>query len=74
MPVIDMAVPDGCCGIQGDDWRRLTDEDFRDAMRRAVAVLDSLGCSPASAAIGVGRGPAIDSRGQLVDRTPAKWG
>jgi hypothetical protein len=41
MPVIDTAIPDGCCGIQGEHWRRLTDEDSRDAMRRAVALLDS---------------------------------
>ena len=22
MPVIDAAIPDGCCGIQGEQWRR----------------------------------------------------
>jgi hypothetical protein len=54
MPVIDAAIPDGCCGIQGEQWRRITDEDSRDAMRRAVQLLDSLGCSPANAAVEVG--------------------
>jgi hypothetical protein len=54
MPVIDAAIPDGCCGIQGEQWRRLTDEDSRDAMRHAVDLLETLGCAPANAAIEVG--------------------
>jgi hypothetical protein len=54
MPVVDAAIPDGCCGIQAEQWRRLTDEDSRDAMRRAVNFLESLGCAPADAAIEVG--------------------
>jgi nucleotide-binding universal stress UspA family protein len=54
MPIVDAAIPDGCCGIQGEQWRRLTDEDSRDALRRAVHLLDSLGCPPVDAAIEVG--------------------
>ena len=54
LPVIDAAIPDGCCGIQGEQWRRITDEDSRDAMRHAVDLLETLGCAPTNAAIEVG--------------------
>ena len=53
MPIIDATVRDGCCGIQGEQWRRIMDADSREAMRQAVRLLVSLGCPPASATIEV---------------------
>jgi hypothetical protein len=69
MPVVDAAIPDGCCGIQGEQWRRLTDEDSRDAMRHAVDLLESLGCAPANAAIEVG--PSVP---EIAHRAAARCG
>jgi hypothetical protein len=69
MPVVDAAIPDGCCGIQGEQWRRLTDEDSRDAMRHAVDLLESLGCAPANAAIEVG--PSV---AEIAQRAAARCG
>jgi hypothetical protein len=69
MPVIDAAIPDGCCGIQGEQWRRITDEDSRDDMRRAVQLLESLGCAPADAAIEVG--PTVP---EIAQRAAARCG
>jgi sugar phosphate isomerase/epimerase len=69
MPVIDAAIPDGCCGVQGEQWRRLTDEDSRDALRRAVHILESLGCAPADAAIEVG--PSVP---EIAQRAAARCG
>jgi hypothetical protein len=54
LPVIDGAVPDGCCGIQGEHWRRLTDEDTRDTAQRAGRLLERLGAPPVNIAIEVG--------------------
>jgi hypothetical protein len=42
MPVIDAAIPDGCCGIQGEHWRRITDEGSPDDMRLSRRQLDRL--------------------------------
>jgi hypothetical protein len=69
MPVLDAAIPDGCCGIQGEQWRRLTDEDSRDAMRHAVDLLERLGCAPANAAIEVG--PSVP---EIAQRAAARCG
>jgi hypothetical protein len=54
LPIIDGAVPDGCCGIQGEHWRQLTDEGTRDAAQRAVQLLARLGAPPVNVAIEAG--------------------
>lgn len=54
LPVADAAMPSGCCGIQGEQWRRLIDEDVHEAAQRAVAVLEGMGCRPTEVAIEVG--------------------
>jgi hypothetical protein len=69
MPVTDAAIPDGCCGIQGEQWRRITDEDSRDDMRRAVDLLEGLGCAPAHATIDVG--PSVP---EIARRAAARCG
>jgi hypothetical protein len=69
MPVVDAAIPDGCCGIHGEHWRKITDEDSRDAMRHAVDLLESLGCAPANAAIEVG--PSVP---EIAQRAAARCG
>ena len=69
MPVIDAAIPDGCCAIQGEHWRRITDEDSRDDMRRAVDLLARLGCAPAHATIDVG--PSVP---EIARRAAARCG
>jgi nucleotide-binding universal stress UspA family protein len=55
LPVVDAAVPSGCCGIDGEQWRRLMDEEDQAAGQRAVRLLESFGCSPNDVAIEVGR-------------------
>jgi nucleotide-binding universal stress UspA family protein len=69
LPIVDGAVPDGCCGIQGDHWRRLTDEDTRGAARRAARVLEGLGCPPVN--IAVESGPSL---ADIAARTAARYG
>jgi nucleotide-binding universal stress UspA family protein len=54
LPVVETAVPDGCCGVQGEHWRRLMDEATRDAARHAERVLTALACAPANVAVDVG--------------------
>jgi nucleotide-binding universal stress UspA family protein len=54
LPVADAAMPRGCCGIQGEQWRRLIDEDVHEAAQRAVHVLEGMGCRPTEVAIEVG--------------------
>jgi nucleotide-binding universal stress UspA family protein len=69
LPIVDGAVPGGCCGIQGEHWRRLTDEDTRDAAQRAVQVLEGLGCQPVNVAVEVG-----PSLADIAARTAARYG
>lgn len=54
LPVVDGAIPSGCCGIQGEQWRSMMDEDTRESAQRAMRRLQSLGCTPASVDIEVG--------------------
>lgn len=43
LPVIDSPVPGGCCGIQGEHWRRLMDDETRNAAERAERALTAWG-------------------------------
>jgi nucleotide-binding universal stress UspA family protein len=54
LPFVDAPVPDGCCGIQGEHWRRLMDEQTRDAADRAERLLTAWGCPPVNVAIQTG--------------------
>jgi nucleotide-binding universal stress UspA family protein len=67
--IVDEAVPDGCCGIQGAHWRRLIDEDTRDAAQRAAQLLEGAGCSPANVAVEVG-----PSLADIAARTADRFG
>jgi hypothetical protein len=69
VPIVDGAVPDGCCGIQGEHWRRLIDDDIRDAAQRAVRALQGLGCAPVNIAVEVG-----PSLADIAARTAARYG
>jgi nucleotide-binding universal stress UspA family protein len=69
MPVVDATVPDGCCGIQGEQWRRLMDEDAREAMQRAVRLLQGLGCAPVNVALEVG--PSVAA---IAQQAAARFG
>jgi hypothetical protein len=69
LPVVDAPVPDGCCGIQGQQWQRLMDEESRAALEGAVRRLESLDCPVANAAIEVG-----DSLADVVQRCLTGWG
>jgi nucleotide-binding universal stress UspA family protein len=55
IPVVEVAVPDGCCGVQGEHWRRLMDDETRAAARHAERVLTALGCPPANVIVDGGR-------------------
>ena len=55
VPVIDAVAAGGCCGIQGDHWQRLLDEQTAEAVRDAVAQLARLRCRPETVEIVVGR-------------------
>ena len=54
LPVVDTAVPDGCCGVQGEHWRRMMDEETKAAAARAEQRLTTFGCPPANVTIDVG--------------------
>jgi hypothetical protein len=69
LPIVDEAVPDGCCGIQGAHWRQLIDEDTRDAAQRAAWLLEGAGCSPANVAVEVG-----PSLADIATRTADRFG
>ncbi|MEA2341763.1 MAG: hypothetical protein QOG11_1840, partial [Solirubrobacteraceae bacterium] len=69
VPIVDADVPDGCCGIQAQPWRRLLDEDTRDELRRARRVLAQSGCHPVHASAELGR-----SVGSIVQAIGAAWG
>jgi hypothetical protein len=69
LPIIDDVVPDGCCGIQADHWRRLVDDDLGDAAQRAVRFLQRSGCPPVNVAVEVG-----PSLGDIAARTAARHG
>ena len=68
LPVIDQALPRGCCGIQGDHWRQLVDADAREALRHASRRLTSLGAQPKHVALEVG--PSIPD---VVAQAAARW-
>jgi len=68
VPVIDAAIPSGCCGIQGEHWRQITDAATRDAAQHAVELLEALGCPPANVTIEVG-----DSVPEIAQRTAARY-
>jgi nucleotide-binding universal stress UspA family protein len=68
LPVVDAAVPRGCCGIQADHWRRIVDEDARDALRHATRLLTSLGADPEHIALETG--PSIP---EVVARAATRW-
>ena len=44
VPVVDAAAPRGCCGIQGEHWRTLLDEQTAEGVARAAGQLEHLGC------------------------------
>ena len=69
VPVIDAPVPDGCCGIQGEHWRRLMDEETQDAAERAERLLRGWGCPPANLVVDVGA-----SVGDVVSRAAHRFG
>ncbi|MEN3280219.1 MAG: hypothetical protein V7607_1359 [Solirubrobacteraceae bacterium] len=69
VPIVDGAVPDGCCGIRGEHWRRLIDEDTRDAARSAARALEGLGCAPVNIAVEIG-----PSLADIAARTAARYG
>jgi nucleotide-binding universal stress UspA family protein len=54
LPVIDARLPDGCCGIQGEHWRRLMNEETRDAAERAERLLEGWGRPPSNLVVEVG--------------------
>jgi nucleotide-binding universal stress UspA family protein len=56
--IVDRAVPDGCCGIRGEQWRALATEATRDAAREVARLLDAFGCPPVNVEIEVG--PSVD--------------
>lgn len=68
LPIVDAPVADGCCGIQGEQWRRLTDEATRDDLERAVRFLESLGCRPVH--VGIEAGSTIPD---VVERAAVRW-
>ena len=69
LPVIDSPVPDGCCGIQGGHWRRLMDDETRNAAERAERVLKAWGCPPQNVVVEVG--PSISD---IAVRVAARFG
>jgi nucleotide-binding universal stress UspA family protein len=69
VPVVDGAMPDGCCGIDGEHWRRLTDEGTRDAAQRAVRLLEALGCPSRNVAIEAG-----PSLAEIAARAAERYG
>jgi hypothetical protein len=69
LPMVDAAVPRGCCGIQGDHWRRIIDQDARDALRRTARHLTSLGAHPEHVALEPG--PSVP---EVVDQAATRWG
>ena len=69
LPVIDEAPPRACCGIQGEQWGRLVDEDARDALRQAARRLTDLGVDPERLVLEAG--PSIP---EVVERAAAQWG
>ena len=69
LPMIDAAVPGGCCGIQGDHWRLIIDQDARDALRRTARLLTSLGAHPEHVALEAG-----SSIPQVIEQAAMRWG
>jgi hypothetical protein len=68
VPMVDAAVPSGCCGIQADHWRRIIDQDARIALQRTARHLTSLGTHPEHVALEVG--PSIHD---VVEHTATRW-
>ena len=69
LPVVDAAVPRGCCGIQGDHWRRIIDQDARSALRRTARLLTSLGAHPEHVALEAG--PSLP---EVIEQAATRWG
>jgi hypothetical protein len=66
--VVDEAVARGCCGIQGDVWRRLVDDDARHALRKAAQTLRRLDCGPEEAALQTGA--SVEA---IITQAAAEW-
>jgi hypothetical protein len=66
--MVDAAVPRGCCGIQADQWRRIIDQDARNALKRTARHLTSLGAHPEHVALEAG--PSIQD---VVEHTATRW-
>ena len=54
VPIVDATAPRGCCGIQGEHWRTLLDEQTAEDLRRVARQLEQLCCRPDDVAIEVG--------------------
>jgi nucleotide-binding universal stress UspA family protein len=68
LPMVDAAVPRGCCGIQGDHWQRIIDQDARNALTRTARRLTSLGARPEHVALEAG--PSIP---EVVEQAATRW-
>lgn len=80
--VVDAAAPRGCCGVQGDRWRKLLDDETAERVRHAALELDHLCCRPEAVEIEVGPSvgdivvAATDRLGcdrVVVSRRPRLW-
>jgi nucleotide-binding universal stress UspA family protein len=69
LPIVDAAVPDGCCGIQGEQWRGLAGEATADAAREVARLLDAFGCRPVNVEIEVG--PSVE---EIAARAAERYG
>jgi nucleotide-binding universal stress UspA family protein len=69
LPIVDGAIPDGCCGIQAEHWQRLVEEDARGAAQRAVQCLEEFGCPPVNVALELG-----PSLAEIARRAAARYG
>jgi nucleotide-binding universal stress UspA family protein len=68
LPVVDGPVADGCCGIQGEHWQRLTDEDARRALAHAVRLLDDRGSPAMNVAVEAGASIA-----EIAQQAAMRW-
>jgi nucleotide-binding universal stress UspA family protein len=69
LPIVDTTVPDGCCGIQREQWRALAGEATRDAARELARMLDAYGCPPVN--VDIEAGPSVD---EIAERAAARYG
>lgn len=54
VPLVDVAAPRGCCGIQGEHWSTLLDEQTAEDVGRVTRLLEHLGCRAEDVEIEVG--------------------